>query len=264
MVPALLVGLVLGLLWFFEKLLGTPMITRPIIVSTCVGLVLGHVTEAIMIGASLELVFMGAIQIGGSIPPDVLAGAGLGTAFAILANQGPEVALALALPIAILAQSIKALIFIVRSWMMDHAVKLAQNADISKMKAWNIFGLVLQSGMYFIVAFVAILVGSEAVANFVAVIPQPVMDALTNIGKLLPAVGFALLLQPMMDKTNVIYFLLGFMLLSYMNLPIMAITLFGAVLAFIIVFEKAPKAQAVSAAKGQEESEEGWEDLFNE
>ena len=50
-----------------------------------------------MVGATLELVFMGAIQIGAAVPPDVLVGAGLGTAFAIQSGQGADIALALSL-----------------------------------------------------------------------------------------------------------------------------------------------------------------------
>lgn len=42
---------------------------------------------------------------------------------------------------------------------------------------------------------------------------------------MIPAVGFALLLQPMMNGKNFIYFLVGFVLCAYMNLPIMAITI---------------------------------------
>ena len=100
-----------------------------------------------MVGATLELVFMGAIQIGAAVPPDVLVGAGLGTAFAIQSGQGADIALALALPIAILAQSLKVIVFIIRSWFMDLAMKLAEAGDIKKMHALNIGGLLLQCFM---------------------------------------------------------------------------------------------------------------------
>ena len=153
MQEALLVGLVVALVWFVEKMLGTPMANRPLIISPLVGLVLGDLQSGIIIGASLELVFMGAIQVGAAVPPDVLIGSALGTAFAILSGQGSEIALALALPIAILAQSLKVIIFIVRSWFMDFAMKLAENANIKGMFALNIGGLLLHCLMYFTVAF---------------------------------------------------------------------------------------------------------------
>lgn len=260
MYEALIVGLILGGLWFVEKFFGTCMVIRPLVVSPLVGLALGDLQTGVIIGATLELVFMGAIQIGGAVPPDALVGAGLGTAFAILTNQGPEIALTLALPIAILAQSIKVLLFIIRSGFMTPAMKYAAAGDIKKMKMLNYGGLLLQSFMYFTVAFVAIMFGSAAVQAFVEHIPESIMQGLNVAGGLLPAVGFALLLLPMMNMKNVVYFVFGFILISYLNLPIMAVTICGVVLAFIVTYEKgAVKPQTVQAGCG-----DGEEDLFDE
>jgi len=88
MQEALIVGLILAVLWFVEKVGGTPMVIRPIVVAPLVGFFLGDVTTGALIGATLELVFMGAIQVGAAVPPDVLVGAGLGTAFAITSGNG--------------------------------------------------------------------------------------------------------------------------------------------------------------------------------
>lgn len=266
MLAALLVGLVLATLWFLEKSFGTPMVIRPIVVSPLVGLVLGDVYSGVIMGASLELIFMGAIQIGGSIPPDVLVGAGLGTAFAILSKQGPEVAVLLALPISILAQSIKAAIFIIRSGMMNNAMRLAEKADVRGMRTLNVAGLLLQCLMYFTVAFVAISLGGEVVSTFVQSIPPVIMSSLTNIGKLLPAVGFALLLVPMMNGSNWLYFILGFILVAFLKLPVIAVTLLGVVLAFVVVFEKNNTATKppVSTDGSKSAEDDNWEGMFNE
>ncbi|HIV52360.1 MAG TPA: PTS sugar transporter subunit IIC [Candidatus Blautia excrementipullorum] len=259
MYEAMIVGLILGALWFIEKFFGTCMVIRPLVVSPLVGLALGDLQTGVIIGATLELVFMGAIQIGGAVPPDALVGAGLGTAFAILTGQGAEIALTLALPIAILAQSVKVLLFIVRSGFMTPAIKYAQEGNIRKMKMLNYAGLILQSLMYFSVAFVAIMFGSAAVEAFVNNIPESIMQGLNVAAGLLPAVGFALLLLPMMNLKNVIYFVVGFILVSYLELPIMAVTILGILLAFIVAYEKGSfKPQSVNAAQ------EGEEDLFDE
>lgn len=261
MQAALLVGLAMAVLWFLEKLGGTPMVIRPIVVSPVIGALLGDLQTGVMVGATLELVFMGAIQIGAAVPPDVLVGAGLGTAFAIQSGQGADIALALALPIAILAQSLKVVVFIVRSWFMDLAVKMAEAGEIHKMYALNMGGLLLQCFMYFAVGFVALLFGSPAVEAFIHNIPEAVINGLSVAGGLLPAVGFALLLLPMMEKRNVVYFIFGFILLSYLNLPIMAVTVIGVVVAFIICFEKGVPGNGAEPESVQAEE---LEDLFDE
>lgn len=259
MYEACMVGLILAVLWSLEKLGGTPMVIRPIVVSPLVGLVLGDLETGVKIGATLELMFMGAIQVGAAVPPDVLVGAGLGTAFAIMSGKGPEVALTLALPIAVLAQTIKVALFIVRSWFMDFAMKLAQDANIKGLHLLNIGGLLLQSLMYFIVAFVAITFGSDVVSAFVDSIPEVIMKGLTVAGGLLPAVGFALLLQPMMTGKNAIYFIFGFVLLAYLQLPVLAITILGVVVAFIVTYENKKSGAGMAIAVDSEE-----EDLFDE
>lgn len=263
MVDALLVGLVVALIWFLEKMGGTSMVNRPIVISTLVGLVLGDLQAGIMMGASLELVFMGAIQVGAAVPPELLVGSSLGTAFAIMSGQGAEVALTLGLPIAILAQSLKVIIFIIRSYMMKYAVSLAENANIKGMVWLNMGGLFLQCFMYFAVVFLATYLGAPVVEQFINSIPEKVMHGLQVAGQMLPAVGFALLLQPMMRKNNFLYFLLGFVLIAYLNLPIMAITIFGIILAFIIVTETGGTSKGEPARNAVTEDEE-LEALFDE
>lgn len=258
MYEAFVVGLILAILWTLEKLGGTPMVIRPIVVSPLVGLALGDVESGVKIGATLELMFMGAIQVGAAVPPDVLVGAGLGTAFAILSGKGAEVALTLALPIAVLAQTIKVALFIVRSWFMDVAMQLAKDANIRGLHLLNLGGLLLQSLMYFVVAFVAITFGSGAVSAFVDSIPKVIMQGLTVAGGLLPAVGFALLLQPMMQAKNFIYFLFGFILVAYLKLPVLAITIIGILVAFIVAYENKKSGTMMMESENNEE-----EDLFD-
>lgn len=231
------------------------MVIRPIVVSPLVGLVLGDVKTGLLIGAELELVFMGAIQIGAAVPPDTLVGAGLGTAFAIMNGAGTEVALALALPIAIVAQSLKVIVFIVRSWFMDFAMNLASDANIKGLKLLNIGGLMLQCLMYFVVAYVAIALGSNAVEGLIAQIPTVVLNGLKVAGGLLPAVGFALLLQPMLNVKNAMYYILGFVLVAYLNLPILAVTVIGIGTAFVICYENRQNKVTNNTVK---------EDLFDE
>ena len=81
---------------------GTNNLSRPIVSSVFVGLIMGDLKMGIMMGATLELAFIGAITIGAARPPDTVSGGILGTAFAIATGKGAEFALTLAFPIAAL------------------------------------------------------------------------------------------------------------------------------------------------------------------
>lgn len=69
---ALLVALVMYIAKFADHTLGQPLIERPLICGAMVGLVLGDFQQGIIIGATLELIFLGTITIGGSVPADWL------------------------------------------------------------------------------------------------------------------------------------------------------------------------------------------------
>ena len=100
----MLTYLLITLIIFFghsEDLLGTTLLSRPLVLGPLVGLVLGDLQQGVIIGASLELIFMGNIKVGAAIPPDVVTGGVLGTAFAIMSGKGTGIALALAIPISI-------------------------------------------------------------------------------------------------------------------------------------------------------------------
>ena len=55
---------------------------------------------------------------------------------------------------------------------------------------------------------------------------------------------------------------LVFILISYLNLPIMAVTIMGVVLAFVICYEKGASGNGTAAAAAVSSEEE--EDLFDE
>lgn len=71
MVEALLLGLV-AFIAQSEYALGTSLISRPIVTGLLTGLVLGDVQAGVIMGATLELAFIGSFSVGASIPPDVV------------------------------------------------------------------------------------------------------------------------------------------------------------------------------------------------
>ena len=107
-------ALLLGALAFIGKLdlaTGTSMISRPIVLGPLVGLVLGNFEAGVKIGATLELAFLGQYSVGAYIPPNVIVGGILGTAFAITTGKGADIAFTMAFPIAMLMQIIDNLLF---------------------------------------------------------------------------------------------------------------------------------------------------------
>ena len=112
MLNALLVALAVFICVGGAELIGFTMLNRPIVIGPLVGLFLGDLHTGVVIGASLEAVFMGVVNIGGASAAEPGIATAVGTAFAIMLGKGSEVALTLALPIGILGLQIKTVLYI--------------------------------------------------------------------------------------------------------------------------------------------------------
>ena len=66
---------------------GTNLIQRPIVLGPLVGLILGDFQMGIVVGATLELAFLGQVSVGAYIPPNVIVGGVLGTALQLLQEK---------------------------------------------------------------------------------------------------------------------------------------------------------------------------------
>lgn len=235
-VQATMLGLIAGIGILDGRIFGQMMFDRPLVTGLLVGLVLGDVKTGIIIGAQLELIWMGIAGIGASTPPDVVTGGILGTAFAILSNSGVEVALALAVLIAVLAQTLGVLVRIINAYFTHKADKYAKEVNYKGLALcmWVPVSLFFLST--FLPTFLAILFGADKVTGLIEAIPKVVLDGLSVAGNLLPAIGFALLLDMLFSKKMAPFFFLGFLAAAYGGLNITAIALIGACIAVIIHF----------------------------
>ncbi len=234
LMESILIGLV-AMIGYLDDFTGASMIARPIVLGPIVGLVLGDVNQGIIIGATLELIWMGIISVGAAVPPDVITGGVLGTAFAIISGKGPEVALALAVPIALLAQAIKTLIYILRAEMVHKADKYVENGNLKGVEAMHILAYLIVIVSMGIVNAVSLYLGSAVIEGVVNAIPAFIMDGLNVASGLLPALGFALLTRMILTKRLAPFYALGFILAAFIKLPVIAVAGIGAVLALVIL-----------------------------
>ncbi|HWB28300.1 MAG TPA: PTS system mannose/fructose/sorbose family transporter subunit IID [Chitinophagaceae bacterium] len=225
-----------------EDFLGTTLLSRPLVLGPLVGLALGDLSQGVIIGATLELIFMGNIKVGAAIPPDVITGGVLSTAFAIMSGKGPAIALALAVPISILAEMVMSGLFVFRSVFNKRFNRYAEEGNYRKVQQLHVFSGLLKPLLMGLITFLSLQLGADAMKSFLNMIPTWVNDGLRVAGNMLPALGFALLLNLMFNKKVAPYFFLGFILTAYLKLPVIAIGGLGVITALIItgITHKAP------------------------
>ncbi|QZO10110.1 PTS mannose/fructose/sorbose/N-acetylgalactosamine transporter subunit IIC [Enterococcus raffinosus] len=258
-------SIVLGLIGVFvmldSRLLGRLNFERPLIVGTLVGLALGDLEKGLLVGASIELISLGVVQVGAAVPADMTLGAVIATAFAILSGSNAETALTIAIPIAILGQLLGILMRTVLASLTHRADSLIEEGKFKRVQHIHIvWGTILYSLMYFVPILLAIYFGTDLVKSIVDAIPQWITDGLSLASKLLPAYGFALLLQTMLSKKMMPFLVLGFLITAYSGLGITGVALFAGIVAFVMYQIEANKSGG-SGGGGAAEEPDALDDL---
>lgn len=255
---ALLIGLWAGIAGI-DQFNGLTHMHRPIVTGAVVGLILGDLQTGLMAGATLELVWAGMVPLAGAQPPNVVIGGVIGTAFAILTGQNPTVAVGIAVPFAVAAQAIITLLFTAFSPIMHKMDEYAKEANTKAIDRLNYLEPIALFAFFFIVSFLPIYFGAEQAAEIVGLLPDWFVSGLSIAGGIMPAVGFAMLLNIMFKWTYAPFFAIGFVAAAYLNLPVLAIAIVGVSIAaydyFIGIGTPAPQVNTTSGTLNEEEED---------
>lgn len=214
-------------------ILGQCMIERPIVVGLVAGILMGDISAGCIIGASLEAIFMGAVNIGGAISAEPVTATALAVAFTV-AGVEQSAAITIAVPVGVVTAFLSiAMNNILLNFFAAPFDKMAKDGNERGLAVqhWGLW-LVKYTAFAFI-AFFGVYLGAEPVSQIVNQIPANVMSGLNAVGSLLPAVGMALLLQMLWSTQLAVYFFLGFVLYAYLGLPMIAIATIGVIIAVV-------------------------------
>ncbi|GIN86337.1 PTS acetylgalactosamine transporter subunit IIC [Heyndrickxia sporothermodurans] len=212
-------------------------IHRPIVTGVIIGLIFGDLKTGVMTGAAIELVWAGMVPLAGAQPPNVVIGGIIGTSFAILTGQEPKVAIGIAVPFAVAVQACITLMFTAFSPVMHKADQYAQEANTKGIERINYLGILTLFVFYFIIAFLPIYFGADAAKGVVETLPEWLISGLGVAGGMMAAIGFAMLLKIMLKKQYVAFLIVGFILVTYMNMPVIAVALIGIAIALYDYFK---------------------------
>ena len=235
------------------------MLYRPLIAGSLVGLVLGDFQQGMIIGATLELMWLGVTAVGGYTPPDTISGAIIGTAFGILSGQGATAGIAIAVPVAVVTQQLDVIAKTVDIFFVKKADKAASRGDMSKIDLYHYSCLLIIVLFKIIPIFVAILVGGEYIKDLFDKIPPIIMTGLNVAGGMLPAIGFGMLLNMMLKKKMWVFLLAGFICSAFGGMSTIGISLVGVAAAYLFsnnIHVTEPKKVITEVASNTIEEEE--------
>ncbi len=256
--------LALGINWY----VGQCMSERPIVAGLIAGIIFGDIPTGVMIGCALEAIFMGAVNVGGAVSAEPVTATVVTVAFVVATGMNQGVAItAVGTPLGLVAGIIYLMLFNVFMSLFAPAVDWAARTGNGSEKRLLMVRWIGWFVKYFLLAipsFLAVYIGAEPVAALASRIPENVIAGFTTCGNLLPAVGMALLLKMLWDKKLAVYYLLGFVLVIYLNLPMVAVAALGAVIVVVTalrdmeILDLKKHGIAASSSSAEEEEEEDF------
>ena len=251
---AFLIGII-GICATFEWALGTNMGSRPIITGVFVGLALGNLKAGIMMGAVLELVFIGTVTMGAAVPPDAVTGGILGTALAISTGTGAGLALILAYPIARLyLYADNYLTLHLFPVFLNKADAYVEKGNFKGMERIHFLsGFLIKSLPRGIVCGTVYYLGTPVIRQLLDRLPDFAGEGLNVAMGFIPAVGIALLAAMTLTKKTAVYFILGFAVSAYLKIPVTGTAVLAICMAAVLV-----QINASAQAKVEEEEEDDF------
>ncbi|MGN1344554.1 MAG: PTS mannose/fructose/sorbose/N-acetylgalactosamine transporter subunit IIC, partial [Traorella sp.] len=227
MFQAFIVALAYWILILVYRFGANSMADQPIIVGPIVGLLLGNLEAGVLIGASLQIIYLGVVNVGGAQSTDTLYATCMAVALASMTNIGNDAAIALSIPlgyIGLLMLQVTRIFFALFAPTLD---RIAETGNDKKYSIAYLSYVILGYGLGAVTIFIALAAGADATQAFIDVLPAWVMGGLKVAAGLLPAIGLGIILNMMWDNKKIIYFVLGFALVAYLQVPTLCMAVIG-------------------------------------
>ena len=171
----LLVAILAGLAAIERKGFLQAMLARPVALATLIGLALGDVGGGVLVGAPLELFWLGAVNLGAALPVHEALGTAAIAGGAVLAGRAlggvtPEVAvlsLLIAAPLAVAGRRAERLTEVLNEKLAARAEERLAGGDPAGAARVNLLGLLAPFAISAVLAPIGAALAAEAVPRLV-------------------------------------------------------------------------------------------------
>lgn len=213
------------------------MFREPVMAGFWVGLIYGDPVQGTILGATINVSYLGWISAGGANASDLYWAGLLGTFVGIQGGMDMDTVVAFAVPIGLLGNYVHVAYMTVASVWPARMDVLAEKGDWKGIRKIQCFGgpalvVLLRALPVFLIA----LYGGDVIEGLINSLPVWAMSGLAAAGKLLPALGMSMLLKFMYKKELLPFFVLGFCVAAYTGLvDLLMYAAIGIALAFIVL-----------------------------
>lgn len=225
--------------WLFGTTGGWYGIGRPLVAGLICGVILGDIKAGVLCGVAVQAIFIGQITPGGAVPSDLNLAAYIGIPLAIAAGGNAETAVAFAVPLGALGVALHNFTMTAQAAFAHRADRYAENADAKGIRIANIMGTSVSFTERFLIVSLTCYFGAPFAQKLLSALPEIVLNFLAVGGKLLPALGFAILLKQIInEKWMIVLFIFGWVFVSSFQITTTALVFIATALSMIYVMAR--------------------------
>lgn len=224
---------------------------RPLVCGWLTGCILGDPITGAVVGGTINLVYLGFISAGGSMPADMAMAGVLGTAFAITGNLDAETALAIAVPLGLLGTIVWYLRMTFDSVFVHMTDRYVAQGKFGKTWVSTVILPELFAAVICIVpSTLAAYFGAAYIQDFINLCAGKPLAIFQVIGGLMPALGIAITLQYIFKGEARPFLFLGFIVATCTGLTLIEQGIVGLLVAIIYIQVTDRLGSAAPAAAG--------------
>jgi len=199
------------------------MVSQPLVAGTLVGFLLGDPLTGLTIGSILELLWIGDVPMGSSVPPNETAAAVIATSISILTSRDTLAAqpspiqimvfsVLLSIPLAVLCQKVDIYVRSYNRRFVLNAERLLESRDFLRIGRENLKGLISFFFASFFSIFLLLGVGLYMTKVVYFLIPEPFLKGLFIAFCLLISLGTAVSIRTARVKRGAPVLFAGFLM----------------------------------------------------
>lgn len=228
--------------WNFQNL------QWPVVHGLLIGLIMGDPITGTILGGTIQTLNMAPSFVGFVTTMDMCLAGFVAIPIAMASGLDTETVIAFAVPFTIIGTFLQPLQKTLNLACLNYMDKAAAEGNAKKYYFGNsIYPAIIAFPLRAVMLFCVLYFGQNAMNSLLAVIPDWLMTGFSVAGKFLPGIGFAIFLQAMNKKAYLPLFLLGFYIWYFLKgagLTMIAMTIFGALLAILLMQAKSNKEVA--------------------
>lgn len=225
----------------------------PLMTGLVCGIIMGDVSNAMIVTAALQLIYMGVFSPGGSMPSEPAIAAAIAVPVALLGNLTPEAAIGVAVPVGLLGSYLYQFRFFLNTFLGKYTDKAVEKMDEGAIKRSIILYPTIASFLLFVpLVFASLYWGAPVIADLIGQLKETVvLHVLEVVGGGLAAIGISTTIYVIGRKDYLVFFLLAYfmsVILKPLNVTMVTYAIIGVLVAAIFVMVTKNNNQPVAAS----------------